>query len=63
MYRVKLIRHDGTYDVKRFRGALEAGKAAEASVKTGKARQAFVYVDTPEGLRLKQICTARREVV
>ena len=57
MYRVKLIKSDGTAEIKRFRGALEAQAEAEYSVKAGEAKQAYVYVDTPDGLKLKSICT------
>lgn len=57
MYRVKLVKPDGNVEYKRYRGELEAKAEAESSVKAGAARQAFIYVDSPEGLRLKQICT------
>lgn len=57
MYRVKLIKNDGKTEMKRFRGALEAQAEAEYSVKSGAARQAFVYVDSPDGLKMTSICT------
>lgn len=53
MYRVKLIKSDGTVEYKRFRGINEAETAAKAAVLLGKAEKAFIYVDTPDGLKLK----------
>ena len=53
MYRVKLIKTDGTKEYKRFRGIIEAETVAKASVLLGKAEKAYIYVDTPDGLKLK----------
>ena len=53
MYRVKLIKADGTVEYKRFRGINEADTAAKAAVLLGQAEKAFIYVDTPDGLKLK----------
>lgn len=57
MYRVKLVKSDGTVEYKRFRGITEADAVARASVTNGEARQAYVYVDSPGGLKLREICT------
>lgn len=57
MFRVKYILPDGKAEMKRYKSELSAKEAAEASIKVGEARQAFVYVDSPEGLRLREICT------
>ena len=50
MYRVKLIKPDGTYEVKRFRGRNEAIDEADRFVDSG-GIQAYVSVDTPDGLK------------
>lgn len=57
MYRVKYIMPDGKAEMKRYKSELSAKEAAEASITSGAARQAFVYADSPEGLRLREICT------
>lgn len=57
MFRVKYILPDGKAEMKRYKSELSAKEAAEASITSGKARQAYVYVDSPEGLRLREICT------
>ena len=50
MYRVKLIKPDGTYEVKRFRRRNESISEADDFINTGGSR-AYVSVDTPDGLK------------
>lgn len=50
MYRVKLIKPDGTYEVKRFRGRNESISEADSFIESGGSR-AYVSVDTPDGLK------------
>lgn len=52
MYRVKLIKADGTKEYKRYRGIINAKTVAKAYVLWGKAEKAYIYVDTPDGLKL-----------
>ena len=57
MYRVKYIMPDGKAEMKRYKSELSAKEAAEASINAGAARQAFIYADSPDGLRLREIYT------
>ena len=50
MYRVKLIKPDGAYEVKRFRGRNESISEADSFIESGGIR-ADVFVDTPDGLK------------
>lgn len=50
MYRVKLVKQDGTYEVKRFRGRNESILEADSFIESGGSR-ADVFVDTPDGLK------------
>ena len=50
MYRVKLVKQDGAYEVKRFRGRNESIDEADRFVDSGGIR-ADVFVDTPDGLK------------
>ena len=57
MYRVKYIMPDGKAEMTRYKSELSAKKAAESAITSGRAKQAFIYADSPEGLRLRDICT------
>ena len=50
MYRVKLVKQDSTYEVKRLRGRNEAILEADSFIEAGGIRAA-VFVDTPDGLK------------
>ena len=50
MYRVKLVKQDSAFEVKRFRGRNEAIDEADRFVDSGGIR-ADVFVDTPDGLK------------
>ena len=57
MFRVKYILPDGKAEMTRYRSELSAKNAAESAITSGRAKQAFIYADSPEGLRLREICT------
>ena len=57
MYRVKLVKHDGKAEMTRYKSELSAKDAAESAITSGRAKPAFIYADSPEGLRLREICT------
>lgn len=62
MYRVKLIKADGTKEYKRYRGIIEAENVAKAYVLFGKAEKAYIYVDTPDGFKqVNEILTDKGE--